>query len=350
MTVRFAEKHVLGPFTREGRMKRLTVLFVVLMAVLSCVAVMSSGKQWTVAVCAAAIHHEFSLMINQGAVDTLKNAGVNVIFSDANGDELAQVAQVESAVQRGVDAIIIHGITDTALAGAVAEAGKVGIPIFAMDVPLTGPNVFTTVMSDNYMAGVRMARYLVGHLAGVGNVVLMYTPGTPVLDMRYKALRLVLADYPDIHVVAELPWQDPEYVQSSHDQMAAFLRAHPEKGAVNAVWAAADMPGEGAANAIQEAGRGSDIFVIGMDALPEALALIQAGPCYKMTLAQQPYEEGILAGQACLDHLAGKQVSRWIYMDVTEVTQDNANQFAHRYDEIKARSTLGYGSLLLLTF
>jgi len=321
-------------------MKRLIVLASVLVAVVGSVTVLASAKEWTVAVCAAAIHHEFSLMINQGAVDTLKEAGVKVIFTEAGGNELEQVAQIENAVQRGVDAILIHGITAFALRGAVETAGRAGIPVFAMDVPLTGPNVITTVMSDNYLAGLRGARYLVGHLGGKGKVVLMYRPGTPVLDMRYKALKLVLSDYPDIEVVAELPWQAPAYVQSSLEQMEAFLRAHPEPGAVDAVWSCADMPAIGAAKAIEAAGRGDEIFVIGMDALPEALEMIEQGTCFKMTLAQEPYEMGIAAATACLDYLAGKDVPRWIFMDVTMVTQDNVEEFKHRYDEIKAKSTL----------
>jgi len=321
-------------------MKRLIILTVALVAAVGSVAALTSAEEWTVAVSAAAIHHEFSLMINQGAVDTLNEAGVEVIFTEAGGDELEQVAQIENAVQRGVDAILVHGITAFALQGAVETAERAGIPIFAMDVPLTGPNVIATAMSDNYLAGLRMARYLVGHLGGEGKIVLMYCPGIPVLDMRYNALQLVLSDYPEIEVVAELPWQAPAYVQSSLEQMEAFLRANPQSGAVDAVWSCADMPAIGAAKAIETAGRGDEMFVIGMDALPEALELIGQGTTFKMTAAQEPYEVGVAAATACLDHLVGKDVSRWIYMDVTLVTQDNVEEFQHRYDEIKEKSTL----------
>jgi ribose transport system substrate-binding protein len=300
------------------------VLFTLLL--ISVIAVVSMGT-WTIAVSAAAIHHEFSLMANQGARDTLEKAGVNVIFTEAGGDELQQVAHIENAVQRKVDGIIIHGITAEALKGAIVTAEKAGIPVVAIDVPLTGPNVVSVVSSDNYAAGLMMARYLIGRLGGKGNIVAMYTPGIPVLDQRYTMLRTVLNDYPDIKIVAELPWRAPAYVQSSLDEMERFLRANPQVGAVDAVWSAADMPAIGAATAIERAGRQNEMFIVSMDALPEALEFIKNGPHFACTVAQQPYEMGIAAANAMLDYLAGKPPIRWVFVPFTLVTQENVSAF-----------------------
>lgn len=287
----------------------------------------ASASEYTVAVCAAAVHHEFSYLATKGAVDTLEKAGIDVIFTEAGGDELQQVAQIESAIQRGVDALIIHGITASGIQGTVEKAAQKNIPIVCIDVPLTGDNVIATVSSDNYEAGLEMARYLVGRLGGEGNIVAMYTPGIPVLDYRYRMLRLVLEDFPKIKIVAELPWRAPAYTQSSMDEMEMFLKANPQKGAINAVWSAADMPAIGAAMAISKAGREDEMFIISMDALPEALDLIKTGPHFAATVAQRPYEMGISAAEAVINHFAGREVLRWEYVPFTLVTQYNVDEF-----------------------
>ncbi len=302
-------------------MKRLLAILLVLF--LAGLAVAS----YTIAVSAAAIHHEFSLKANQGAIDTLEAAGVRVIFTEAGGDELCQVAYIENAVQLGVDGIIIHGITGEALRGAVATAERAGIPVVLIDLPLVAPNVIASVSSDNYAAGLAMTRYLVGMLGGKGKIVVMYAPGIPVIDQRYTMLRTVLNDYPDIQIVAELPWRAPAYVQSSMDEMERFLRANPAPGSFDAVWSSADMPAIGAATAIKNAGREDEVFIVSMDALPEALNLIKEGAPFASTIAQRPYEMGIAAANAMLDHLEGRDVLRWIFVPFTLVTQDNVDEF-----------------------
>lgn len=290
----------------------------------------ASKKPYTIAVSAAAIHHEFSLLANRGAADTLEKAGVKVIFTEAGGDDLQQVAHIENAVQLGVDAIIVHGITAEALQGAVKTAEKAGIPVVAIDVPLTGDNVISVISSDNYAAGLAMTRYMVGRLGGRGNIVVMYAPGIPVIDQRYTALRTVLKDYPDIKIVAELPWRAPAYVQSSMDEMERFLRANPKKGSVDAVWSGADMPAIGAAKAIARAKRQDQMFIVSMDALPEALSMIKEGPHFASTIAQNPREMGIAAANAALRHLDGKQVLKWTYVPFALVTQDNVDEFLQK--------------------
>jgi len=307
-------------------MVRLVTCICMLVALLSPIC-FAEAKQYTIAVSAAAIHHEFSLLANRGAVDTLETAGVKVVFTEAGGDELQQVAHIENAVQLGVDAIIIHGITAEALQGAVKTAEKAGIPVVAIDVPLTGDNVISVVSSDNYAAGLAMTRYMIGRLGGRGNIVVMYAPGIPVIDQRYTALTTVLKDYPEIKIVAELPWRAPAYVQSSMDEMERFLRANPQKGSVDAVWSGADMPAIGAAQAIMRAKRQDEMFIVSMDALPEALNLIKSGPPFAATIAQNPYEMGVAAADAALRYLEGKEVLKWIYVPFTLVTQDNVDEF-----------------------
>lgn len=290
----------------------------------------SAAKPYTIAVSAAAIHHEFSLLANRGAVDTLEKAGVKVVFTEAGGDELQQVAHIENAVQLGVDVIVVHGITAEALQGAVKTAEKAGIPVVAIDVPLTGDNVISVISSDNYAAGLAMTRYMVGRLGGKGNIVVLYAPGIPVIDQRYAALMTVLRDYPDIKIVAELPWRAPAYVQSSMDEMERFLRANPKKGSVDAVWSGADMPAIGAAQAIARAKRQDQMFIVSMDALPEALNMIRQGPHFAATIAQSPYEMGVAAANTALRYLEGKEVLKWTYVPFTLVTRDNVDDFMQK--------------------
>ena len=69
--------------------------------------------------------------------------------------------------------------------------------------------------------------------------------------------------------------------------MEAFLNANPEKGSIQAVWAAWDDPALGAEQAIIDAGRQNEgIIIVGIDATEQARDRIAMGGNFKATVAQ----------------------------------------------------------------
>jgi ribose transport system substrate-binding protein len=69
--------------------------------------------------------------------------------------------------------------------------------------------------------------------------------------------------------------------------MEAFLNANPEKGSIQAVWAAWDDPALGAEQAIIDAGRQNEgIIIVGIDATEQARDRIAIGGNFKATVAQ----------------------------------------------------------------
>ena len=77
-----------------------------------------------------------------------------VVVQDAQGDSARQLEQVSTLLQQGAKALILIPIDSNSIAPAVQEAKEMGVPVVAMDTPITNRDgVISTVVSDNYSAG-----------------------------------------------------------------------------------------------------------------------------------------------------------------------------------------------------
>jgi ribose transport system substrate-binding protein len=174
----------------------------------------------------------------------------------------------------------------------VKKANKAGIPVFAIDRGIdvgTGAQVIAQIASDNVFGGRLQARFLAKALGGKGNVVeLEGIPGASAAIDRKAGFEDELAKVaPGIKILAS---QEAGFDQAKGLQvMQNILQANP--GKIDAVIAANDSMALGAIQAIQQAGAkrpdGSRIFVVGFDAIDQALEQIRKGTM-DATIAQQP--------------------------------------------------------------
>src|SRR5580692_9447569 len=114
-----------------------------------------------------------------------------------------QIQQINAMVQQGAQAIVVYPISPTALNAAVKNACDKGVMIIAYDADISEPCAYN-VSIDQEEAGRVTAEWLVKHLNGKGNIVVLTgVPGTSVDTLRTKAAKEVFAKSPDIKIVAE---------------------------------------------------------------------------------------------------------------------------------------------------
>jgi ribose transport system substrate-binding protein len=100
---------------------------------------------------------------------------------------------------------------------------------------------------------------------------------------------------------------------------ADLLRADPR---IAGFFAVNDLMALGVADAVQAAGRGRDVYVIGFDGIREALAAVRRGTL-SATVAQYPYTIGQLGVEACLAAIRGESLPAKVDAPVQVVTKDN---------------------------
>ncbi len=208
-----------------------------------------------------------------------KNRGIQLQFSDAQGDQAKQVHFLHSFIAQHVDAIILAPKVETGWDDVLQEAKDAKIPVILVDrgVDVKDDSLYTTLIASDFIAEGRMAAdWLAKKMNNKANIAeLQGSPGAaPAID-RAKGFRDALANYPDMKIVKS---ETANFTRADGKQvMEAFLKADPK--AFNAVYAHNDEMALGAIQAIEEAGLkpGTDIVVISIDGVHDAFQAMVDG-------------------------------------------------------------------------
>ncbi|NQV05057.1 substrate-binding domain-containing protein [bacterium] len=126
-----------------------------------------------------------------------------VVLQNRNTDVAGQIADIQTLISQGVDAIIINPADRSALDDVIEEAASQGIPVISVDAPVTAPSAYF-VSNDQVQYGEVGARWLFEALGGEGNVAYMRgLDGHPADTDRDTGFQAALADYPGIEIVYE---------------------------------------------------------------------------------------------------------------------------------------------------
>ena len=213
-----------------------------------------------------------------------KSWEVDVI--DTSGDVAALISRMEDVSLQKVDAIVIN-VDPSQIKTGLLAAKDAGIPVFGMDSG-NDPLLVANVTSNGYVMAAETATYVVDQLNGQGNVVMFIFEPYPPVQKRGAIAESIFNNSPDIKISDKItPSFDKGPLEGSRNAMEAFLNANPEKGSIQAVWAAWDDPALGAEQAIIDAGRQDEgIIIVGIDATDQAKDRIATGGNFKATVAQ----------------------------------------------------------------
>lgn len=126
------------------------------------------------------------------------------VVMNGDGSVVQQQAHMAELILRGVDAIAINSASETALNGIIEEACAAGITVISFDSVASAPcNYQLNFDFKGYkQAQARAALDLIG---GKGNAIIVRgVSGSAPDAAMYEAQTAVLAEYPDVTVVAEV--------------------------------------------------------------------------------------------------------------------------------------------------
>jgi ABC-type sugar transport system substrate-binding protein len=188
-----------------------------------------------------------------GYVKAGQELGVDVEIYDAGGYEnvTKQIAQVEDAIQRKVDAIVLTATNAAALSPVAENAVNAGIPVINDDVLVSTDKVNTKISENSVNVGYQEMEYIARKLNGKGNVVnLAGPPGADISIARLNGAKMALQKYPDIKVVAEQFY--PSNIVAATKMMEDFIQANPQ---IHGVYTFNAVSALGAAQALKAAGK-----------------------------------------------------------------------------------------------
>ena len=180
-----------------------------------------------------------------------KSEGIlaDYMVSNTESDAAEQLNQINAMIDAGVDAIMIDAVSPTTIRSAVERAKKEGILVVVTNDPAAYEDTIC-VCGDNYSWQMIQAKWMVEQLNGKGNIVVISgVAGNSADTFRQKANDDVLANYPDIKILASAPgsWSQTE----AQSVMTTFLSSYDNIDAV----LEQDVMGEGVLKAYENAGK-----------------------------------------------------------------------------------------------
>jgi ABC-type sugar transport system substrate-binding protein len=213
--------------------------------------------------------------------DEAQKRGWQLVYTDAAGSAAKQVADVNSMIAQGVDAIFLAPREEKPLIPAVMAAKRQGIPVILLDrsvdpsLAQAGRDYVTFIGSDFIEEGQRAGEWLVKSTGGNAKIIeLQGTTGSSPANDRAKGFADVIKDHPGMQIVAS---QSGDFARDKGRQVAeTLLQAHPD---ATAIYAHNDEMAVGAIAAVEAAGKvpGKDITIVSIDGTRDALQAIIDG-------------------------------------------------------------------------
>jgi ribose transport system substrate-binding protein len=232
-------------------------------------------------------------------------------------DVIEQIALIERAVAERPDAVVFIPVHQTAVNDAILTFDAAGVPLFNFVTRTTAGQRLCFVGSDDRTLARDIARYLFVKLGGRGEIVIVEgTPASATSHARLEGFHDALAGYPDIAVRLSLCG---EYQRDVAHR--ACLGAADKVQDIDAFLCANDAMALGVLDAREGAGNRQP-FVVGVNAVPEAITAIKAGRMLA-TASFDAMAMSAIATEAALRYLRGETVPREIILPVQIVDAIN---------------------------
>lgn len=267
-----------------------------------------------------AANNPFWASVWKGAEETADRWWVDLTLNapTSEADVDVQIAQVEDAITKGVQGLVVAPTDASALNPAFDKAKEAGIPVLIIDSSTTWPDKLAFIGTDNKAGGKLAGEFICGQVAAGDEVAIItgHMSAQSIADRVNGSKEAFTAC--GVEVVAELNGEHTR--EGGQSVMEDIITANPD---VKAIFCANDNMALGAVEALKAADKLADVIVVGFDANPDAAASILAGEM-TATIAQSSYNMGRFGVIYALLAVQGNTIPELIDTGTTLVTADNA--------------------------
>lgn len=243
-------------------------------------------------------HDPFYVTMNDGAQAMAKQLGVKVTWQGPATFEAAPQITVLDAVLASKPNFLVVAPTDvTALINPIKQFNKAKIPVMTVDTDVNAKSVrLGNITSNNRLGGTLAAQYLVKS----GSKTVAYVGeqrGVFTTDERWHGFENGIKKAAGIkYVGAQFGADDPNTATSI---VNALLARYPK---LDGIFASDTAYGQGAATAVQNAGKVGKVKVVAFDAEPDEVTALNRG-LIQALIVQKAYSMGQLAVKYAYNYL-----------------------------------------------
>ena len=292
-----------------------------------------------VGVCIYQFADNFMTLYRTDLEEYLKDMGYSVTIVDGKNDQNTQTEQINTFLQQGVDVLVINPVQTTSAQTIVDTISPSGTPIVFINrepdksVLDSYPDKCCYVGADARQSGTYQGELILetetkGDINGDGVVTYIMCKGDPEnIDAQYRTEYSIKA-LEDAGVKTEKLY---DYLDNwdqtlAQQDVANALSQFGDK--IEVVFCNNDAMALGALQSIQQAGRtvGKDIYLVGVDALSEAVQDVLDGNMTG-TVLNDDVGQATKAAEATKLYVEGSKVEQYYWVDYVKVTKDNAANY-----------------------
>lgn len=267
------------------------------------------------------MNNEFYKIVSEEISQKVEAEGDQLILRDPALSVDRQTEQIKEMLDMGIDVLVLTPVDWESLTDVLTEAKEKGVYIVVVDSDVKeSALVDCTITSDNYAAGKMIGEYFVSQQQKA-KVVLMEHSTAKSGKNRIRGFLDAIKGYDDIEIVDRVECEGQ--LEIAMPKMKEIIESGTE---FDQVFCLNDLASVGVVAALDEKNMLDKVGVYGVDASPDAKALIKEG-MMKATAAQFPSRIGKAAAENIYDLLQGKSVEEYIYIPVELVEQSNVDTY-----------------------
>ena len=219
------------------------------------------------------------------------------------------------------DAILIAPTDVTAMQKPLEVAAQNGSKVVLVDTTVTDPSFATSAIASDNEGGGKAAFEAIKKLKPSGGKVMIMSvdPGISTTDARAKGFEdAVKADSSFKYLGVQYSHNDPA---TASNLISSALQKDPD---LVGVFAANLFSAEGTATGIRQAGKNSQVAVVGFDAGPNQIKALKEGTVQAL-VAQQPATIGAYGVDEAVAALDGGTVTPKVQTGFTVIDKDNVD-------------------------
>ena len=284
----------------------------------------SDSKQVKIGATYMTMNNDFYKTLNAEIEKKTNQQGSRLYVRDPELDEDKQSQQIDYFVQEKVNVIVINPVKSDSpkILTSLNKARKAGIKIIVVDAPVSkDAKVDTTIVSDNYQAGVLIANDMMKRLSSAKILLLEHHNAVSAMD-RIQGFLDTIKGHPAYQVVSER-----ETLGQTEESMPQVKKALNEGMQFNVVMSLNDRAAIGALAAIKDQGVTDKIAIYGVDGSPDIKNFLANTNDIQGTVAQSPIQMGRKVTEV-IERMMKHQAYKEEYLiPVHLVNKDNIGQY-----------------------
>ena len=211
---------------------------------------------------------------HQGVDKISSVEGITTLWTSSNNDVPTQLSQIDSFIDKKVDAIIIDPVNSSTLDPEIKKAKAAGIPVFAVNQSIKSDALAGYFGPDDVQAGYDEMESLAKLMHGKGNILVTEGPigGSGQID-RTNGINKALKKYPDIKVLSmqTANWKRSEALTLMENWIARY------GSQINGFVSENDDMAIGGITALKAKGMAGKIPVTAIDGIQDGMRYVKDG-------------------------------------------------------------------------